>query len=90
MSWDSQRKATSEGLRGPVPGRGAEFAIGGYGLWGWGELVGCLDINTTVGRRVVSGDSPRLGLPGLHRRNGKRYVFSGCDWIASVDAGKVI
>lgn len=27
-SWDSQRKATSEGVRGPVPERGAGVAIG--------------------------------------------------------------
>lgn len=42
ISWDSQRKATSEGVRGPVPERGAGLAIGIMGgegnLYGWGAV----------------------------------------------------
>lgn len=38
ISWDSQRKATSEGVRGPVPERGAGLAIGIINLYGWGAV----------------------------------------------------
>lgn len=72
MSWDSQRKATSEGVKGPVPERGAGVAIGGGG----GGVCGCMwgvyvDVAVDVLYWWVGG-VPGVMIVGREARHGSK------------------
>lgn len=78
MSWDSQRKATSEGVKGPVPERGAGVAIGGgvyvgvcrY-MWVYVGLCGGVDVAVDVLYWWVGGVSGVM-IVGREARHGSK------------------